>query len=68
MTTSQLVGTEAKRLVAMQQMMTTEEAMRWVDTVVAILTRHVADRETLQKISLDLKALVSDRSEGGEGR
>jgi hypothetical protein len=63
-----LVETEAKRLVAMQQMMTTEEAMRWVDTVVAILTRHVADRETLEKICRDLNALVSDRSAGGEGR
>jgi hypothetical protein len=51
----------------MQQMMTTEEAMRWVDTVVAILTRHVADRETLEKISLDLNALVSQRSEAGWG-
>jgi hypothetical protein len=63
-----LVEAEAKRLAAMQQMMTTEEAMRWVDTVVAILTRHVADRETLEKISLDLSALVSHRSAGGEGR
>lgn len=63
-----LVEAEAKRLVAMQQVMTAEEAMRWVDTVVAILTRHIADRETLQKISRDLNALVSDRSEGGEGR
>jgi hypothetical protein len=63
-----LVEAEAKRLVAMQQMMTREEAMRWVDTIVAILTRHVADRETLKKISLDLNALVSDRSAGGESR
>jgi hypothetical protein len=63
-----LVETEAKRLVAMQQMMTKEEAMRWLDTIVAILTRHIADRETLEKISLDLNALVSHRSEGGEGR
>ena len=61
-----LVETEAKRLVAMQQMMTREEAMRWVDTIVAILTRHIVDHETLQKICLDLKALLSDGS-GTEG-
>jgi hypothetical protein len=63
-----LVETEAKRLVAMQQMMTKEEAMRWLDTIVAILTRHVVDRETLEKISLDLNALVSHRSAEDEGR
>jgi hypothetical protein len=63
-----LVETEAKRLVAMQQVMTTEEAMRWVDTIVAILTRRVADRETLEKIILDLNALVSDRSCTGGGQ
>jgi hypothetical protein len=63
-----LIETEAKRLVAMQQMMTKEEAMRWVDTIVAVLTRHVVDRETLEKISLDVNALVSHQSEGGEGR
>ena len=63
-----LIESEAKRLVAMQQMMTKEETMRWVDTVVAILTRHIADRETLEKISLDLSALVSHRSAGGESR
>jgi hypothetical protein len=63
-----LVESEAKRLVAMQQMMSKEEAMLWLSVVVAILKRHITDRETLQKISLDLKALVSDRSRtGGEG-
>jgi hypothetical protein len=64
-----LVESEAKRLVAMQQMMTTEQAMLLLGTVVAILKRHITDRETLQQISLDLSALVSDRSgAGGEGR
>jgi hypothetical protein len=64
-----LVESEAKRLAAMQQMMTKEQAMLWLRTLVAILKRHIADRETLQKISLDLNALVSHRSEeGGEGR
>jgi hypothetical protein len=64
-----LVESEVKRLVVMQQMMTKEEAMLWLSAVVAILKRHITDRETLQKISLDLKALVSDRSgRGGEER
>jgi hypothetical protein len=63
-----LVEAETKRLVAMQQMMTTEEAMLWLGAVVAILKRHIADRETLQQISLDLSALVSHRSGTGEER
>jgi hypothetical protein len=64
-----LVESEVKRLVVMQQMMTKEKAMLWLSAVVAILKRHITDRETLQKISLDLKALVSDRSgRGGEER
>ena len=63
-----LVESEAKRLVAMQQMMSKEQAMLWLGTVVAILKRHIADRETLQKISLDLSALVSHPwGTGGEG-
>jgi hypothetical protein len=45
-------------LVAMQEMMTKEQAMLWLGTVVAILKRHIADRNTLQKISLDLTALM----------
>jgi hypothetical protein len=61
-----LVESEAKRLVAMQQMMTTEEAMLWLGALVAILKRHIADREVLQQISLDLSALVSHRSGTGE--
>jgi hypothetical protein len=53
-----LVESEVKRLAVMQQMMTTEEAMLWLGTLMAILKRHIADRETLQKISLDLTALM----------
>jgi hypothetical protein len=64
-----LVEGEAKRLMAMQQMMTKEEAMLWLSILVAILKRHITDRETLQKICLDLNALVSDRScPGAEAR
>jgi hypothetical protein len=64
-----LVESEAKRLVAMQEMMTKEQAMLWLGTLVAILKRHITDRETLQKISLDLSALVSNRlGKGEEGR
>jgi hypothetical protein len=64
-----LVESEAKRLVAMQQIMTKEEAMLWLGTLVAILKLHIADRETLQKISLDITALVSNRlGKGEEGR
>jgi hypothetical protein len=63
-----LVESEAKRLMSMQQMMTKEEAMLWLSALVAILKRHIADRETLQKISLDLGALVSPPSGiAGEG-
>jgi hypothetical protein len=53
-----LVESEVKRLVTMQQMMTKEQAMLWLGTLVAILKRHIGDRETLQKISLDLTALM----------
>jgi hypothetical protein len=61
-----LVESEAKRLGAMQQMMPKEEAMLWLSAVVAILKRHITDRETLQKISLDLNALLSHHSGRGE--
>jgi hypothetical protein len=64
-----LVESEAKRLVAMQEMMTKEQAMLLLGTLVAIVKRHITDRETLQKISLDLSALVSNRlGKGEEGR
>jgi hypothetical protein len=62
-----LVESEAKRLAAMQQMMPKEQAMLWLATVVAIHKRHITDPETLQKISLDLSALLSHQSQkGGE--
>jgi hypothetical protein len=63
-----LVESAAKRLVAMQQMMTKEQAMLWLGTLVAILKRHIADRATLQKISLDLSAFVSYPSGTGAER
>ncbi len=54
-----LVETEHKRLVALEQLLTAEQAMVLVSAVVDAVRRHVTDRPTLAAISEDITRLVS---------
>ncbi len=53
-----LTESEAKRLITLQQMLTTEEAMALAYRLVDIVTRHVTDKHVLRDIVVDLTALV----------
>lgn len=55
-----LVESERKRLVEMQQMITTERAMVLLSVVVDTIRRHVRDRDTLAAISADIGRIVVD--------
>jgi hypothetical protein len=55
---ARLVANERRRLVEMQQMITAERAMTMLGAVVAIIRRHIRDRETLAAISADFGALA----------
>lgn len=54
-----LVESERKRLVDMQQMMTSEQAMVMLAAVVDTVRRHVTDRNALAAISADITRLVA---------
>lgn len=54
----QLVESERKRLVEMQQMITSERAMVLLTTVVDIIRSHVTDRNTLTAISAEFRKLA----------
>lgn len=54
-----VVESERKRLVEMQQMITSERAMVLLAAVVDTVRKHVSDRDTLQAISSDIRALVA---------
>jgi hypothetical protein len=49
-----LVSTEQKRLVDMQQYVTTEQAMTFVGAVMASVRRHVSDTSALSSIAADI--------------
>jgi hypothetical protein len=53
-----LVESERKRLVEMQQVITTERAMALLGVLVGIIKTHVSDRDVLQAISQDIGKLV----------
>lgn len=59
-----LVESERKRLVEMQQMITTEQAMTLLAVVVDTVRRHVTDRVALAAISAELVQLTA-RTSGG---
>ena len=65
-----LVESERKRLVEMQQMITSEQAMVLLAAVVDTIRRHVGDRDTLAAISADIGRLVAieARPIAGPGR
>lgn len=54
-----LTDSEQKRLVAMQQMVTAEQALGFVAALQDSVRRHVSDRAILQAIALDMAALVN---------
>jgi hypothetical protein len=59
-----LTESEGKRMVALRQMLSTEEAMALMHRVIDIVTRHVSDRQALSAIVVEMRAL----SESPHGR
>lgn len=59
-----LAESEHKRLVAMQQMISTEQAMVLLARVVDTIRRHVADTDTLAAISADFRTILVAESSG----
>jgi hypothetical protein len=53
-----LTESEQKRMVALQQMLSVDEAMALMHRLVDIVTRHVLDRQVLSAIIVDLRALA----------
>ena len=53
-----LTESEAKRLITLQQMLTTEEAMAIAHRLIDIMTRHVTDRQVLSAIVVEMRALT----------
>jgi hypothetical protein len=58
-----LTESEAKRLITLQQMLTTEDAMALAYRLVDIVTRHVTDKHVLRDIVVEIRALA-ERSNG----
>lgn len=59
-----LVESERKRLVEMQQMITTERAMLLLGAVVGVIKEHIHDRGTLAAISAGIENLLTvDRTD-----
>jgi hypothetical protein len=54
-----LVESEQKRLIAAEQMITTEQAMLLITTIGSILKARIHDRQLLSEISQDLSALLN---------
>lgn len=54
-----LVESERKRLVEMQQMITTEQAMIMLAAITDTVRRHVTDRDALAAISADITKLIT---------
>ena len=54
-----LVESEHKRLVSMQQTITTEKALVLLAAVVDVIRRHVDDRQVLAMISNEIRALTA---------
>jgi hypothetical protein len=53
-----LTESEAKRLITLQQMLTTEDAMAIAHRLIDIMTRHVTDRQVLSAIVVEMRALT----------
>jgi hypothetical protein len=57
-----LAESESKRLVALEQMLTAEQAMTLAHRVIDIVTRHVTDRQVLSAIVVEMKSLTEATS------
>jgi hypothetical protein len=57
-----LAESESKRMVALEQMMTAEQAMALVYRVVDIVSRHVTDKQALRDIVVEMRALTEATS------
>ena len=53
-----LVESERKRLVDMQQMISTERTLVLMGAIVGIIREHVTDRTTLNAVSTDIRGLL----------
>ena len=60
-----LVESERKRLVDMQQMITTERAMLLLSATVDIIRRHVTDRDTMSAINAEFRTLLLAGADSG---
>jgi hypothetical protein len=58
-----LTESEQKRLVTLQQMLSSEQAMAMIHRLIDIITRHVPDRQVLSAIVVEISALA-ERSNG----
>lgn len=59
-----LVESERKRMVDLQQMMTSEQALLLAGALVDTVRRHVADRRVLAAISADVDRILSKSDQG----
>lgn len=59
-----LVDSEQRRLVAMQQMLTTEQAMTFVSVVMGAVKAHVSDRDALAAISAEIERHALNAGDG----
>jgi hypothetical protein len=53
-----LVESESKRMATLQQMLTTEQALSMMRTIVDILTRHVSNKQALSAIIVELQRMA----------
>ena len=53
-----LVESEAKRLMALRQLLTVEEALQFAQRIVDVVTRHCPDKHILSAIIVDLQLLM----------
>lgn len=60
-----LVESEQKRLIAMNQMVTTEQAMILVTALIDVVRRNVTDRATLAAIDQDITRLITRPTPAG---
>ena len=58
---SQLVDKEQKRLTAMSQMISAEEAMKMMVAVVKVVQENVTDRDTLQAIASSIQQIANQK-------
>jgi hypothetical protein len=61
-----LVDSEQKRLVALRQVLSREQALTLIGVLTQIITKHIADRSTLAGIVADIQALTTQDAPAGK--